>query len=47
MVLQVHRRVTDPVALEWSERTRGMFAGTYPGYARGRRSDRCFAVVAR
>lgn len=47
MVLQVHRRVTDPVALEWSERTRGMFAGTYPGYARGRRSDRCFAMVAR
>jgi Icc protein len=47
LVLQVHRRVTAPDALAWSERTRGMFAGTYPDYARGRLSDRCFAMEAR
>lgn len=47
LVLQVHRRVTDPAALAWSEQTRNMFAGTYAGYARGRLSDRCFAVHAR
>lgn len=47
LILQVHRRVTDAAALAWSERTRGMFAGTYARYARGRLSDRCFAVRAR
>ena len=47
LVLQVHRRVTAPDALDWSERTRGMFAGTYARYARGRLSDRCFAIEAR
>lgn len=47
MVLQVHRRITDPVGLAWSERTRHMFAGTYERYARGRLSDRCFAMEAR
>ncbi len=47
LVLQVHRRVTDPVALAWSERARGMFDGTYPGYALGHLADRCFAVRAR
>lgn len=44
LVLQVHRRITDPTALAWSERTRGMFAGTYPAYASGRSADRCFAI---
>ncbi len=47
LVLQVHRRVTDAAALAWSERTREMFAGTYARYARGRLSDRCFAIEAR
>ncbi len=47
LVLQIHRRVTDPVALEWSERTRHMFAGTYEGYALGSLADRCFAVPER
>jgi Icc protein len=46
LVLQVHRRITAPDALAWSERTRGMFGGTYPAYARGRLADRCFAMDA-
>lgn len=47
LVLQVHRRVTDPTALEWSERTRHMFAGTYERYALGELADRCFAIPER
>jgi hypothetical protein len=44
MVLQVHRRISTPAALDWTERTRGMFGGTYPEYSRGRLADRCFAI---
>ena len=44
LVLQVHRRISTPEALAWTERTRGMFGGTYPQYARGRLADRCFAI---
>jgi 3',5'-cyclic-AMP phosphodiesterase len=47
LVLQVHRRISSPEALAWTERTRGMFAGTYPAYARGRLQERCFAVDQR
>lgn len=47
LILQVHRRVTDPTALAWSERTRHMFAGTYERYALGGRADRCFAMLSR
>lgn len=47
LVLQVHRRVSDPTALDWSERTRHMFAGTYEGYALGGLADRCFAIPER
>ncbi|MFM7069919.1 MAG: metallophosphoesterase family protein [Actinomycetes bacterium] len=43
-ILQVHRRISTTAALEWSERTRGMFWGTYPRYALGRRSHRCFEI---
>lgn len=43
-VLQVHRRISTPEALEWSEQTRGMFAGLYGDYALGRLEDRCFAM---
>ena len=31
-VLQVHRRISTPSALDWTERTRGMFGGAYPQY---------------
>jgi Icc protein len=44
LVLQVHRRISTPQALEWTERTRGMFGGTYPQYSSGRLRDRCFAI---
>ena len=47
LVLQVHRRISTPEALAWTERTRGMFGGTYPEYARGRLRDRCFAMPPR
>jgi predicted phosphodiesterase len=43
-ILQVHRRISDPAAVAWTELTRGMFGGAYPAYARGRLTDRCFVV---
>ena len=43
-ILQVHRRISTPEALEWSERTRHMFGGLYQGYAFGRLDERCFAL---
>jgi predicted phosphodiesterase len=43
-VLQVHHRISRPDALAWSERTRAMFGGMYPGYAFGELTDRCFAI---
>jgi predicted phosphodiesterase len=43
-ILQVHRRISTPAALAWSEKCRGMFAGTYVGYSFGRLEDRCFVV---
>jgi len=46
-VLQVHRRISSPEALDWSERTRAMFGGFYPHYAFGELADRCFAVGRR
>jgi 3',5'-cyclic-AMP phosphodiesterase len=43
-ILQVHRRISTPEALVWSEKTRAMFGGLYPGYAFGRLEDRCFLI---
>jgi predicted phosphodiesterase len=43
-VLQIHRRISSPEALAWSERTRGMFNGHYPRYALGSLDERCFAI---
>lgn len=43
-ILQIHRRVSSPDALRWTERTRAMFGGFYPQYAFGRLDDRCFGV---
>jgi predicted phosphodiesterase len=45
-ILQVHRRISSPEALDWSERTRALFGGMYPSYAFGRAEDRCFAISA-
>ena len=46
-VLQVHRRISTPDALEWTERTRAMFGGLYPMYAFGELGDRCFPIWPR
>ena len=46
-ILQVLRRISAPDALEWTERTRGMFAGLYAGYSFGTLGDRCFTIGAR
>jgi predicted phosphodiesterase len=43
-VLQVHRRISTPEALDWTERTRVMFGGFYPQYSFGKLEDRCFAI---
>jgi 3',5'-cyclic AMP phosphodiesterase CpdA len=45
-VLQVHRRISTPAALAWTEKTRDMYAGTYAAYALGGLTDRCFAMPA-
>jgi predicted phosphodiesterase len=45
-VLQVHRRISTPDALAWSEQCRNMFAGAYTEYALGDLGDRCFAMLA-
>ncbi len=44
VILQVHRRISTPDALEWSETTRHMFGGLYRDYAFGRLDERCFAL---
>jgi 3',5'-cyclic AMP phosphodiesterase CpdA len=46
-VVQVHRRISSPEALRWTNATRAMFAGFYPQYAFGRLEDRCFVVQPR
>lgn len=43
-VVQVFRRISSPDALAWSERTRGMYSGTYHDYAFGAVEDRNFAI---
>ena len=46
-VLQVHRRISSPEAMAWSEKTRGMFGGMYFTYAFGDLADRCFVIHPR
>lgn len=46
-VLQVMRRICAPEALNWTNRTRAMFAGTYPEYSFGALQDRCFPMWPR
>ena len=46
-VLQIHRRISTPDALDWTERTRVMFGGFYPQYAFGELEDRCFVISPR
>lgn len=48
-ILQVHRRISTPDALAWSERCRGLYKGLmdYVEYAFGGLPDRCFALPGR
>ena len=46
-ILQVFRRISDPDALAWSEKTRDLYAGLYEQYAFGRLADRCFPIRLR
>jgi 3',5'-cyclic-AMP phosphodiesterase len=46
-ILQIHRRISTPEALDWTEKTRGMFAGAYFDYAFGDLTDRCFPISSR
>jgi predicted phosphodiesterase len=43
-ILQVHRRISSPAALDWTERTRQMFGGLYPQYAFGSLAERNFLI---
>ena len=44
-ILQIVHRISAPEALHWTERTRAMFGGYYPGYSFGTLADRCFPVT--
>jgi Icc protein len=46
-ILQIMRRISLPECLEWSEKTRLMYAGMYFDYAFGDLTDRCFAIATR
>jgi Icc protein len=46
-ILQVMRRISDRASLEWSEKTRTMYAGMYFDYAFGDLTDRCFVVTSK
>jgi Icc protein len=43
--VQLTRRISAPSAMEWTEKTRGMFAGLYRDYALGELRDRCFTYA--
>jgi len=46
-LLQVHRRVSNPEALAWSDRCRALYPFDYEEYAMGSLADRCFAIMPR
>lgn len=46
-ILQVHRRVSSPEALAWSELARQLYWGYYPSYALGSLDDRCLLLPLR
>jgi 3',5'-cyclic-AMP phosphodiesterase len=45
--LQIHRRISTPQALAWTEQTRHMFADTYADYALGPPDQRSFPIAWR
>jgi len=46
-VMQIHRRISTPAALSWSEQARQMYGGFYETYAFGGLDDRCFLMSPR
>lgn len=46
-ILAIHRRISAPDALAWSEQTRDMYAGIYAEYAFGRLDERCYPIWPR
>ena len=46
-VLQVFRRISDPDAVAWTDKTRAMYGGLYTDYAFGALADRCFEISLR
>jgi 3',5'-cyclic AMP phosphodiesterase CpdA len=46
-IVQIHRRISSPDALRWTDKTRAMFNGAYVDYAFGKLKDRCFTVWTR
>ena len=49
-ILQIVHRISEPAALEWSERCRGLYADfgvDYSRYAMGRLDERCFEIALR
>ena len=46
-ILAIHRRISSPEALAWSERTRAMYGGAYFEYAFGDLDERCYPIWPR
>jgi predicted phosphodiesterase len=46
-ILQIFHRISTADALAWSEKTRGMYGGTYFDYSFGELHDRCFPIWPR
>jgi len=46
-VLAIHRRISSPEALAWSDKTRAMYDGSYFEYAFGDLDERCYPIWPR
>jgi Icc protein len=46
-ILQIHRRISSPEALDWTEKTRHLYADTFFDYSFGDLPDRCFPISTR
>ncbi len=46
-ILQIMRRISSPECLDWTEKTRTMYAGMYFDYSFGELTDRCFPISTR
>jgi Icc protein len=45
--LQIHRRISSPEAMAWTEQTRHLYADTFFDYSFGELADRCFVIDGR